>query len=113
MDNQYALHRGARQHDLLHQLIREKDGLATDGYTLFFVTGEGRNLPISRPGDDVEEMSGYVLDQQGRVFFFWFGWDPAREAPALIRWRRAEPQPHWEQSAEYRRARERMQLPCA
>src|SRR5581483_3191013 len=45
----HALHRGPRQHALLHQLLRERSGLAADEYTLFFVRGEGRALPNSRP----------------------------------------------------------------
>jgi hypothetical protein len=74
------------------------------------VSGEGHFLPISRPGDEVEESSGYVLDRAGRVFFFWFGWDPARGEPTLRRWRLVTPQPDWEDDLEYRRALERMRL---
>jgi hypothetical protein len=97
----------------LHRLIQERSQLAPEDYTLFFVSGEGRALPSSRPGDDIEEMSGYVLDRQGKVTFFWFGWDEAKQAPALTEWRAAEVAPHWSRSAEYRRARKRMNLPCA
>jgi hypothetical protein len=109
MQSTEPMHRARR---LLDACIQAQ-GLRTGEYTYFFVTGEGRFLPISEPEDEVEEASGYVLTHDGEIYFFWFGWDPEREAPALIRWRRAEPQPHWEQSAEYRQARERMQLPCA
>jgi hypothetical protein len=65
---------------------------------------------MSEPGDEVEESSGYVLDRDGVVHFFWFGWDPARGAPILTEWEREEPQPHWKELAEYRQARERLHL---
>ena len=88
----------------------EAHGLRSGEYTYFFVSGEGRFLPISEPGDEVEESSGYVLDRAGRVFFFWFGWDPGRDEPALRRWRQVQPRPEWEHDPEYRRARERLHL---
>ena len=91
----------------------QKQGLRAGDYAYCFVTGEGRLLPISEPEDEIDEASGYVLTRTGDIYFFWFWWDPEREAPGLIRWRRAEPQPHWEESAEYRRARERLGLPCS
>jgi hypothetical protein len=110
MATRHALHRGPRQHDLLHRLIQARTELAPEDYTLFFVTEEGRALPNSRPGDDVEEMSGYVLAHAGDIYFFWFGWDVGTQQPALTEWRPADPAPHWRHSAEYRRARERLQL---
>ncbi len=88
----------------------EAQGLHSGDYAYFFVGGEGRFLPISEPGDEVEESSGYVLDPGGRVYFFWFGWDPVRQAPALLEWERHEPNPSWEQEPEYRLARERLHL---
>jgi hypothetical protein len=99
----------ARQHEILHGLIRQR-GLRADEYTLFFVSGEGQYLPISQPDKEVEETSGYVLNRQGHVFSFWFGWDRHVRAPALTEWEPVEPEPHWRQSAEYRRARERLGL---
>jgi hypothetical protein len=97
---------------LLHGLIRQR-GPRADEYTLFLVTGEGQYLPTSQPDDEVEETSGYVLDRQGRVFSFWFAWDDQAKAPALTEWEPVAPEPHWWQSAEYRRARERLELPPA
>lgn len=99
-----------RQHQILHQLIQEQ-GLAEGEYTLFFVTGEGRYLPISAPGNEVEELSGYVIDQRGQVFSFWLGWDAQTNAPALTEWEAVAPESHWRRSAEFRRARERVGLP--
>jgi hypothetical protein len=113
MSAEYSPRRGARQTELLHQCLRERSGLAPEDYTLFFTTGEGRFLPISHLGDDVEEVSGFLLDRQGRVFYFWFGWDPVHQAPSLITWEQTHAEPHWAQSAEYRRARERLGLPQA
>jgi hypothetical protein len=102
----------ARQHQILHQLIQEH-GLAEGEYALFFVTGEGQYLPISTPGDEVEETSGYVFDLLGRVFSFWLGWDAQAKAPALTEWELVEPETHWRRSAEFRRARERVGLSTA
>ena len=113
MTARYALHRSPRQHELLHQLIQARSGLLPDRYTLFFVSGEGRALPGRRADGDLEEMSGYVLDDQGHVYFFWFGWDVASQEPALTEWRPTTPASHWLRSAEYRRARERLGLPCS
>ena len=107
-----ATHRGERNTQLLEALIQAK-GLAAGDYAHFFHTGEGRALPISKPGDDVEEQSGYVLDRQGRVFYYWFGWDRRKKAAALTTWQQVQPQEHWLRSAEYRRALEKMGLPVA
>ena len=87
--------------------------MSEDDYALFFVTGEGRYLPISVSGDEVEETSGYVLDRQGRVFSFWLGWDAQAKVPALTEWAPAEPEAHWRRSAEYRRACARVGLPAS
>ena len=54
--------------DLLDELVFERLG-ADARFTYFFLTGEGRNLP----GTSVEESSGYVLDANGRAYFFWLG----------------------------------------
>ena len=88
----------------------EAQGLRPGTFTYFFVGGEGRFLPTGDDGEDVEESSGYVLDREGRVYFFWFGWDEARRVPALIEWEPHAPDPEWEQAPEYRRARERLHL---
>ena len=69
-------------------------------YALFFVTGEGVLLP-----DGTEEESGYVIDEFGRVFSFWTGWDDERGEVVFSEWEPVNPEPHWSRSAEYRSAR--------
>lgn len=98
-----------RQSPLLHTLIQAK-GLRPGEYALFDVTGEGTFLPISRPGEEVEEASGLVIDRRGRVFAFWLGWDVERQEPALIDWEEIPPEPRWQTDAEYQKARQRVGL---
>jgi hypothetical protein len=88
----------------------EAKGLRMGEYAYFFGTGEGAFLPTSVPGDEVEESSGYVLDRGGNVYFFWFGWDEAAGAPALVEWERQEPEDWWIEVDEYRRALEHVGL---
>jgi hypothetical protein len=92
----------ARMRATLDALIRSK-GL--DRWAYFFTTVEGIELP-----GDLEEYSGNVIDDRGRVFNFWMGLDPETQSVALTEWEQVEPKPHWERSAEYRRARERVGL---
>lgn len=94
-----------RKRELLDELIRARIQ-PVQRYAFSFTTGEGRYLP----GTTVEESSGYIVDETGRVFFFWFGWDTDTQAPGLIRWRQEAPASNWEQDAEYRQARERVGL---
>jgi hypothetical protein len=98
-----------RARQLLDELIQQRH-LAAGQYALFFVSGEGNELPISRPGDEVEESSGYVLANDGRVYFFWFGWDAANQVPALTQWEEVTPEADWSQDEEYREARAQVGL---
>ena len=86
----------------LDALVRSK-GLGRFAY--FFVTGEGTFFP-----NGIEEASGSVIDDQGRVFDFWTAWDAQRGEVAFETWEQVEPSPRWLESAEYRRARERVGL---
>ncbi|HEY7064204.1 MAG TPA: hypothetical protein VII06_22175 [Chloroflexota bacterium] len=104
--------RRSRGRQLIDACVEAK-GLRPGEYAYFFGTGEGTFLPISEPGDEVEESSGYVLDRQGTVYFFWFGWDEATGTPALLEWEQQEPDPTWAEDDEYRRARERLGLVAA
>jgi hypothetical protein len=100
-----------RQARILNELIQEH-GLQPGHYALFFVTGEGHILPGEADVPEaVEEASGYVLDDHGRVFGFWLGWDERRQGPALIEWHEETPAPDWRTSDEYRRARRSLGLP--
>lgn len=86
----------------LHRLIRER-GLAK--YALFFVTGEGAELP-----NGLEESSGCVIDDEGRVFSFWTGWDLQVGRPTFTQWKQVKPKADWLEDSEYRRARKRVGL---
>jgi hypothetical protein len=86
------------QVDALTRLLRER---GVDRYGLFLVSGEGRKLP-----DGGEATSGYVIDEAGRVYFFWMAWDTAVNRISLTRWQQVEPDPDWLEEPEYRLARE-------
>lgn len=103
MSSGTTLPHGTRQRAILAELFAER-GLSEGDYALFFTSGDGDFLPISEPGDKVEETSGYVLDRQGRVFWFHLGWDAAGSRPVLEHWEEVTRQPEWESSAEYREA---------
>jgi len=105
-------HWDTRQSRLLQALIQEK-GFQPGEYALFSVTGEGKLLPTSRPGDEVEEASGLLIVRCGRVFAFWLGWDAARDEPTLIDWEEVAPEPHWRADPEYQVARQQVGLPPA
>ena len=72
----------------------------------FFEAGEGTLFP-----DGTEEGSGYVIDDRGRVFFWWTAWDAERRAVTFKTWEEVEPEPRWAASAEYREARAAAGLP--
>jgi hypothetical protein len=91
-----AIDQRVRQQDLLRQLLSERGG----PFATFFVTDEG----IEMPGG-LEEVSGYALDRSGTVYSFWVGWDDRRGRPAFTEWEEVRPEPHWEQSSEYQKAR--------
>jgi hypothetical protein len=85
------------QGDTLERLVRER-GLAR--FAFFLLSGEGTRLP-----DGSEELSGYVIDERGRVFSFWLSWDEELGEPFLSEWEAETPESHWTENAEYRRAR--------
>ena len=74
-------------------------------HAFFFVTGEGEIMP-----NGIEDASGYVIDEHGRVFAFWLGWDDRLQESAFTEWEAVEPEPGWLQSAEYRQARAQVGL---
>lgn len=90
-----AVHRG--RGGRFDPLVRER-GLERFAY--FFVTGEGAFFPNGE-----EEASGYVLNEDGRVFFFWVAWDEARGQPRFSTWEEETPEPDWADADEYREAR--------
>jgi len=86
----------------IERLVRER-GLHHFG--LFFVTGEGSDLPN---GD--EEKSGYVIDNHGQIYSFWTGWDATRNEVVFTEWERVDEEPEWRGIGEYDRARARAGL---
>jgi hypothetical protein len=101
-----AIHPGSRQvndeAEILEQLAQDR---RLGRHAFFFVTGEGEILPSG-----IEDASGYVIGEDGRVYAFWLGWDDQQKAPAFTEWEEVEPEPSWGESAEYRQARERVGL---
>ncbi len=71
----------------------------------FWVVQEGATLP-----DGTYDESGHVIDEQGRVFAFWTGWDTARNTVTFESWEQVQPEPSWTDSVEYRQAREAVGL---
>jgi hypothetical protein len=68
-------------------------------YGLFGVTVEGRLLP-----DGSESASGFVIDEGGRVFSFWLGWDERQQRVAFTRWSEVRPESDWKEDTECREA---------
>jgi len=96
-----AIHPGAQADSYpaspIEWLVRAR-GLRRFG--LFFVTGEGEDLP-----NGGEEQSGYVIDDGGRIYSFWTGWDVARQDVTFTDWELVDEEPEWRSVAEYERAR--------
>jgi len=76
------------------------DDLGIGRREIFDDVGEGTIFP-----DGTESMAGHIVDELGRVFFFWTDWDAARGRPVFITWRQIEPSPSLIASKEYRQAR--------
>ena len=100
---------GARQRELLHEML-QKQGLVEGEYALFFVTGEGHFFLAGPVDGPIEETSGYVITQDGRVFAFWLGQHPETGRFSLTEWEQVEPEPHWADNSEYQRARKTVGL---
>jgi hypothetical protein len=101
-----AIRAGSRQVEdnaqILEQLVESRE---LGRYAFFFVTGEGETMP-----NGVEDASGYVIDEHGRVYAFWLGWDDDRRAPSFTEWEEVVPEPAWLESTEYCQARQRVGL---
>lgn len=92
-----AVDRVARRADLLANLIRER---GVRRYGLFSVTTEGKALP-----DGSEAASGYVVDDNDRIFFFWLDWDAEQGRVVFTDWDQVQPESTWEDDREYQEAR--------
>ena len=93
----YSLDRGLEPLAVLERLMRSK-GLERFG--LFFVTDEGEPAL-----DGSGESSGFVVDQSGRTYFFAVDWSAGQRDGLLIEWEEISPEPDWQCSAQYQRAR--------
>lgn len=81
----------------LRRLI-EAEGLKR--FALCLVAGEGKELPNGE-----EDASGYVVNEDGRVFSFWIGWDEAAGTETFDIWTEEQPGPDWFEHEEFREAR--------
>jgi hypothetical protein len=100
---QHAPDRYARAVVAIHALISD---LGIGRHALFHEVGEGTAFP-----DGSEAMSGYVLDELGRTYFFWTGWDGTRGRAVFTIWEPAETDPAWRTSEEHQQARAAVGLP--
>jgi hypothetical protein len=74
-------------------------------FAIFWDVGEGTMFP-----DGTEDMSGHVIDEQGRIYIFWTEWDASRNRPMFGTWKQIEGKLSNETATEYRRAREAVGL---
>lgn len=84
--------------DMLSRLLHDR-GLRRFG--LFGLNSEGHGFPGG------ESASGHVIDEQGRIYFFWMDWDEKQGEPALTIWQPINPE-QFEPEAfdqEFRRTR--------
>ena len=86
-----------RSIEAIHRLIAER-GLGQ--HALLGEVNEGTIFP-----DGTEAMSGHVVDEHGRTYAFWTGWDTERQGPVFLTWREATPEPRWLTDEEYLAAR--------
>jgi len=96
-DPRYAPDRFERAIAAVHVLIGER-GIGR--HALFGEVNEGTLFP-----DETEAMSGHVVDEQGRIHFFWTDWDAERQRPTFVIWREVLPEDRWLTDGEYLRAR--------
>jgi hypothetical protein len=74
-------------------------------FAVFDTTVEGRIYP-----NGVDEVSGSVLNDDGRIWFFWTDWDENRQAVTLRHWEEEPMTPLLTSGREYARARRELGL---
>jgi hypothetical protein len=74
-------------------------------FAMLDTVGEGRFFP-----NGMEERSGEVMDQDGRVWMFWTSWDPIREQLTIRDWEEADLVPSLTATRGYARARRELGL---
>jgi hypothetical protein len=87
----------------LRRLIAER---VAGPFAIFDEVGEGEFFP-----NGTESMSGHVILEDGRVFFWWMDWDAERGRPTLGTWDEVEEDLSHDPSEEYQRARQAAGLP--
>jgi hypothetical protein len=88
--------RQARSLAAAHALIAER-GLGR--FATFLEVDEGEMFP-----NGMESMSGYVVAEDGREFFFWLDWDAKVGRPTLGTWNEVTERPAREPRGEYAEA---------
>ena len=86
----------------LEQAIRAR-GLRR--FAILHTVGEGRFYP-----NGMEERSGDVMDEEGRIWMFWTAWDPVREEVTLQDWEEAHPSSSLKRTRGYAQARRELGL---
>ena len=88
----------SRERQLIARLLA---GRGIDRHALFLTEREGLGLP-----DGLEAVSGFVLDDRGRVYGFWLAWDDRSAEYTLEPFYRVEtPERAFANDEEYRAAR--------
>src|SRR6266571_2706387 len=95
--NAQSADRISRRRGFLDELIRKR---GIQQYGLFSVTTEGKQLP-----DGSESASGFLIDGESRVFFFWLDWDDRLRHIVFTDWKQVKAEPEWEGDEEYQAAR--------
>jgi hypothetical protein len=97
-----AAERDDRSTKAAHALIAER-GLGR--FATFDEVSEGERFP-----DGTESMSGHVVAEDGRVYFFWMDWEAAQGRPTLGTWKEVTDEIATPPTGEYRRARKAVGL---
>ena len=74
-------------------------------FAIFDICVEGRIYP-----NGFDEVSGSVLNEDGRIWFFWTGWDDERQAVTIRHWDEEPITPLLTSGPEYERARRELGL---
>ncbi len=91
----------SRERRLIARLLAAR---GIDRHALFLTQREGLDLP-----DGLEAVSGFALDDRGRVYGFWLAWDDRSADYTLEPFYRVErPERAFAEDEEYRAARAKL-----
>jgi hypothetical protein len=94
----------SRERQVIDRLLGER-GIGL--HALFLTQREGTTLP-----GGLESVSGFVLDERGRVHGFWLAWDDARQVLTLAPFYSVDdPHAAFAEDGEYQAARRALGLP--